>query len=62
VLTNNSQALTEALQQRGYVAPVITIQRPEGATAFSSGDPRQSSRDRGGRNGNEQGGGGQKRR
>jgi flagellar hook-length control protein FliK len=62
LLTNNSRALTEALEQRGYVAPVITVQRPEGAAAFSSGDSRQSSRDRGGRNGKEQGGGGQKRR
>lgn len=62
LLTNKSQALTEALQQRGYVAPVITVQRPEGSVTFSSGDSRQSSRDRGGRNGKEQGGGGQKRR
>jgi len=62
LLTNKSQVLAEALQQRGYVAPVITVQRPEGSAAFSSGDARQSSRDRGGRNGKEQGGGGQKRR
>jgi hypothetical protein len=62
LLTSNAHALTGALQQRGYVSPVITIQRPEGSAAYSSGDSRQSSRDRGGRNGNEQGGGGQKRR
>jgi flagellar hook-length control protein FliK len=62
LLTSNAPALTEALQQRGYVAPVISVQRPEGPATFASGDSRSSSRDRGGRNGNEQGGGGQKRR
>jgi hypothetical protein len=62
LLTNNSHALTEALQQRGYVSPVITVQRAEGSPAFSSADSRHSSRDRGGRNRNEQGGGEQKRR
>ena len=62
LLTSNAPALTEALQQRGYVSPVITVQLSEGPAAFSGGDSRPSSRDRGGRNGNEQGGGGQKRR
>jgi flagellar hook-length control protein FliK len=62
LLTSNSHALTDALQQRGYVSPVITVQRTESAAAYSGGDSRQSSRDRGGRNGNEQGGGGQKRK
>jgi flagellar hook-length control protein FliK len=62
LLTSNVHALADALQQRGYVSPVITVQRPEGSAAYSSSDSRPSSRDRGGRNGNEQGGGGQKRR
>jgi flagellar hook-length control protein FliK len=62
LLTSNTHALTDALQQRGYVSPVITVQRTEGSLAYSGGDSRQSSRDRSGRNGNEQGSGGQKRR
>jgi flagellar hook-length control protein FliK len=62
LLTSNTHALTDALQQRGYVSPVITVQRTEGSVAYSGGDSRQSSRDRSGRNGNEQGSGGQKRR
>ena len=62
LLTSNAPALTDALHQRGYVSPVITVQRSEGPAAFSGGDSRPSSRDRGARNGNEQGGGGQKRR
>lgn len=62
LLTSNAHALTDALQQRGYVSPVITVQRSGGPAAFSGGDSRPSSRDRGGRSGNEQGGGGQKRR
>jgi hypothetical protein len=61
LLTSNAHALTDALQQRGYVSPVITVQRPERSAAYSSSDSRPSSRDRSGRSGNEQGGGGQKR-
>jgi hypothetical protein len=51
LLTTNVHSLTQALEQRGYAAPTITVQRPEAAASFSSGDSRHSSRRRGGRGG-----------
>jgi hypothetical protein len=60
LLTTNVHSLTQALEQRGYVAPTVTVQRSEGSASFPSGDSRPSSRHHGGRGGDSQGG--QKRR
>jgi hypothetical protein len=60
LLTNNVHSLTQALQQRGYVSPAVSIQKTEGSPVVFAGESRPANRDRGGRNGNGQGG--QKRR
>ena len=62
LLTANSQSLADALVQRGYVAPAVSVQRAPGSANVSSGDSRRSGRDDGSRGGRDQGGGSQKRR
>jgi hypothetical protein len=52
LLTANAQSLTEALAQRGYVAPVVTVQRTQDSPAPSAGDSGQPSRDPRDRGGN----------
>jgi hypothetical protein len=61
LLTANAQSLTDALAQRGYAAPVVTVQRTQDSPAPSSADSGQPSRDPRDRGGDGRGGG-QKRR
>jgi flagellar hook-length control protein FliK len=61
LLTSNADSLAQALVQRGYVAPSISVQTAPGPTAFSTGESRRSDRD-GDRGKRDQGGGSQKRR
>jgi flagellar hook-length control protein FliK len=61
LLTANSGRLTEALIQRGYVAPNVSVQRPQGSMAFFAGEPGRSNRD-GNSSGRHNQGRGQKRR
>ena len=56
LLTANADRLTEALVQRGYVAPAVSVQKTESSVAVSAGDFRRSSREGGNRGGREQGG------
>jgi hypothetical protein len=58
LLTANTQSLTEALAQRGYAAPVVSVQRTE-TPAGTSARPSRDARDRGGSSDR---GSGQKRR
>jgi hypothetical protein len=62
LLTANAQSLADALVERGYVAPAVSVQRAPGPTKVATGDFRRSGRDDGNRGGREQGGGSQKRR
>ena len=62
LLTANMQSLADALVQRGYVAPAVSVQRAPGPTNVSSADSRRSGRDDGNRGGRDQGSGSQKRR
>lgn len=62
LLTANAQSLADALAQRGYVAPAVSVQRAPGPTVSPTGDSRRSGRDDGNRGGRGQGGGSQKRR
>src|SRR5262249_2239335 len=61
LLNANADSLREALIQRGYVAPAVSVQQTQGPAAFPSGGSRRPGRDRGGRGGHDQRGG-QKRR
>ena len=56
LLTANANSLAEALVQRGYVAPAVSVQRAQGPTAPRAGDSRRGRRDRDNRGGNDQGG------
>jgi flagellar hook-length control protein FliK len=47
LLTANAHSLAEALVQRGYVAPTVSVQRAQGSAAFFAGDSRRSRRDGG---------------
>lgn len=62
LLTANAQSLADALVQRGYVAPAVSVQRAPSSANFAGGDSRRSGRDDGNRGGRDQGGGSQKRR
>lgn len=57
LLTSNVDRLTEALVQRGYVAPAVSVQRVEAPAAISPGDFRRSRREGGNRGGQDQRGG-----
>jgi len=61
LLTAHSERLAEALAQRGYVAPSVSVQPPQGSTAFFAGESGSSKRDGGSRGRHDQGRG-QKRR
>jgi flagellar hook-length control protein FliK len=61
LLTANVQGLAEALVQRGYVAPTLSVHQAQGSTAFTASDSRRSDRGDGERGRQDQGGS-QKRR
>src|SRR5262249_221930 len=61
LLTANSSSLVEALVQRGYVAPAVSVHPAEGSTTYPDGGSKPSDR-RGGDRGKSDQGSGQKRR
>jgi hypothetical protein len=61
LLSANSQSLTAALTQRGYVAPAVSVQREQSPMTFVAGESRRSGRD-GESRGRQGQSGGQKRR
>jgi Flagellar hook-length control protein FliK len=61
LLTTNAQSLSDALVQRGYVAPTVSIQQTSAPATFSASEFRQGGRDSGNRGRQDQGRG-QKRR
>jgi hypothetical protein len=60
LLTANVQSLAEALVQRGYVAPTVSVHQAQYSTAFTTSNSWRS--DRGGERGRHDQGGSQKRR
>ena len=61
LLTANAQSLSDALLQRGYVSPTVSIQQPSAPATFFASEFRQGGRDSGNRGRQDQGRG-QKRR
>jgi len=55
LLTANAQSLSDALGQRGYIAPTVSIQQTPAPATISAGEFRQGSRDSGNRGRQDQG-------
>lgn len=61
LLADNVQSLTEALAQRGYPAPAVSVQRTPGSSASSASGPQRGDRDGGSRGRHDRGSGRQRR-